>query len=134
MQPSTGEGMRLLKAWCKGDAAALEQLAPVVRDDDAGILVNHAVARGRRKRGGSALPRFHCRMQEMCRTEPRICALDEVLQELAKLDDRKSRLIELPYFGGLTAEETAEVLGISLRTVHREWDLTLSWLFRALRR
>ena len=66
------------------------------------------------------------------RTEDLI-ALDEALAALAKMDERKGRLVELRYFGGLTAEETAEVLSISLRTVHREWDLARTWLFRALR-
>jgi RNA polymerase sigma factor (sigma-70 family) len=58
--------------------------------------------------------------------------LDEALAALEKIDSRKSHLVELRFFGGLTAEETAEVLGISLRTVHREWDLARAWLFREL--
>lgn len=52
---------------------------------------------------------------------------------LARFDERKSRLVELRFFGGLNAEEAAEVLGISLRTVQREWDLARAWLFRELR-
>ena len=52
---------------------------------------------------------------------------------LAQIDERRSKLVELRFFGGLTAEETAEVLGISVRTVHREWDLARAWLFRELR-
>jgi RNA polymerase sigma-70 factor (ECF subfamily) len=62
-----------------------------------------------------------------------LVALDEAMVALAKLDERKCRLVELRFFGGLTAEETAEILGISLRTVHREWDLARVWLFRELR-
>jgi RNA polymerase sigma factor (sigma-70 family) len=67
------------------------------------------------------------------RTEDLI-ALDEALLELARLDERQARLVELRYFGGLTAEETAAALGISVRTVNREWGLARSWLFRALHR
>jgi RNA polymerase sigma-70 factor, ECF subfamily len=59
--------------------------------------------------------------------------LHEALQSLAKFDDRKSRIVELRFFGGLSTDETAEVLGISSRTVHREWDLARAWLFRELR-
>jgi RNA polymerase sigma factor (sigma-70 family) len=62
-----------------------------------------------------------------------LAALDEALIALSKLYTRKSELVELRFFGGLTAEETAEVLGISVRTVHREWDLARAWLFRELR-
>ncbi|MBV8810207.1 MAG: RNA polymerase subunit sigma-70, partial [Acidobacteriaceae bacterium] len=62
-----------------------------------------------------------------------VIAVDEALKSLAKFDDRKSRIVELRFFGGLNAEETAEVLGISARTVHREWDLARAWLFRELR-
>jgi hypothetical protein len=65
--------------------------------------------------------------------EPDVIALDEASQSLAKFDDRKSRIVELRFFGGLTTDETAEVLGISSRTVHREWDLASTWLFRELR-
>ena len=61
-----------------------------------------------------------------------LIALDEALVALAKLDERKSRLVELRYFGGLTSEEAAEVLGISPRTANREWDLARAWLFRVL--
>ena len=62
-----------------------------------------------------------------------LIALDHALSKLAKFDDRKSQLVELRFFGGLTAEETANVLGMSLRTVNREWSLARAWLFRELR-
>lgn len=97
------------------------------------VLVNHAIARGRRKRGGSTIL---VSLAEAGMTPDRsaeIIALDEALKSLAKLDDRKSRIVELRFFGGLNAEETAEILRISLRTVHREWDLARAWLFRELR-
>jgi RNA polymerase sigma factor (TIGR02999 family) len=97
------------------------------------VLVNHALARRRQKRGGSAVL---VSLSEAGAKEHRtadVVALDEALMMLAQLDDRKSRVVELRFFGGLSAEETAEVLRISLRTVHREWDLARSWLFRELR-
>jgi RNA polymerase sigma factor (TIGR02999 family) len=97
------------------------------------ILVSHAVARGRQKRGGSAIQVSLSEAASSPGRTAELIALDEALLALAKLDERKCRLIELRYFGGLTAEETAEVMGISLRTVHREWDLARSWLWRELR-
>jgi RNA polymerase sigma-70 factor (ECF subfamily) len=54
------------------------------------------------------------------------------LDSLATFDERKSRIIELRFFGGLTEEETAEVLKISLRTLQREWSMARAWLFRTL--
>lgn len=61
-----------------------------------------------------------------------LLALDEALTELAKMDERKSRLVELKYFGGLTGEQIAEALGVSLATVNRESRLAESWLHRYL--
>jgi DNA-directed RNA polymerase specialized sigma24 family protein len=58
--------------------------------------------------------------------------MDEALLALAKLDERKSRLVELRYFGGLTSDQAAEVPGISPRTADREWELARLWLFRVL--
>src|SRR5262245_12776815 len=63
-----------------------------------------------------------------------IVALDDALKSLAELDERKSRVIELRFFGGLNVEETAEVLGVSPRTVSREWSLAQAWLYRELTR
>ena len=62
-----------------------------------------------------------------------LIALDEALDELAKLDPRKSRIVELKFFGGLTAEETAEYLNISPVTVMREWARAKAWLYRELK-
>jgi RNA polymerase sigma-70 factor (ECF subfamily) len=60
-------------------------------------------------------------------------ALDDALKSLAEIDRRKSQIVELRFFGGLSAEETAEVLKVSLRTVEREWNLARTWLYRELR-
>lgn len=61
-----------------------------------------------------------------------LVALDEALAELAKLDERKSRIVELRFFGGLSVEETAEFLGVSPVTVMREWARAKAWLYREL--
>jgi RNA polymerase sigma-70 factor, ECF subfamily len=97
------------------------------------ILVSQAISRRRRKRGGSAVQVSLAAADEAPNRTADIVAHDEALMALARVDDRKSRLVELRFFGGLTAEETAEVLKISVRTVHREWDLARAWLFRELR-
>ena len=97
------------------------------------VLVNQAIARSRRKRGGSAILFSLTAAGDVSHRTTDVAALDEALIALAKLDARKSELVELRFFGGLTAEETAEVLGISVRTVRREWDLARAWLFRELR-
>jgi RNA polymerase sigma factor (TIGR02999 family) len=184
MQPPPGDVTRLLKAWCRGDAKALEQLAPLVEQELRRLarlylsreklghtlqptalineaylrllewnsvewqdrahflavaakmmrrtLVNHAVAHDRQKRGGSAVLVSLAEAAGVPESTEDLIALDDALTRLTEMDERKGRLVELRFFGGLTAEEAAEVLGISLRTVHREWDLARAWLFRAL--
>ena len=61
-----------------------------------------------------------------------LVVLDDALNSLAELDQRKSQIVELRFFGGLSVEETAEVMKISARTVAREWVVAQAWLFRAL--
>lgn len=58
--------------------------------------------------------------------------LDDALQSLAKLDERQAKIVELRFFGGLTLEETAHTLGISVKTISREWNFTKAWLYRRL--
>src|SRR5262249_45999649 len=86
------------------------------------VLVNHAIARRRQKRGGSLILVSLAEAGQKPDRTADVIALDEALVALAQFDDRKSQIVELRFFAGLSAEETAEVLGISLRTVHREWD------------
>jgi RNA polymerase sigma factor (sigma-70 family) len=62
-----------------------------------------------------------------------LVAVDDALQALAKVDDRKSRVVELRFFGGLSVEETASVLKVSPDTVMRDWKLAKAWLLRELR-
>ena len=97
------------------------------------ILIDHAKAKHRVKRGGTAVKVM---LDENVNfTQERaseLLALDDALQSLARMDERKSRIVELRYFGGLTVEETAEVLGISDKTVMRDWNLAKAWLYREL--
>ncbi|HSM36216.1 MAG TPA: ECF-type sigma factor, partial [Longimicrobiales bacterium] len=98
------------------------------------ILVNHAKARSRAKRGGDA-PVIRLD-EEMVTPEPRpeeLVALDDALKRLEDIDGRQSRVVELRYFGGLTIEETAQVLGISAVTVKRDWTTARAWLYREVR-
>ncbi len=93
------------------------------------ILVDHARRRSFAKRGGHAL----CvTLDEAVATaEERgveILALDEALAQLAAIDPRKSRVVELRYFGGLNIEETADNLGVSVDTVKRDWRMARAWL------
>jgi RNA polymerase sigma-70 factor (ECF subfamily) len=98
------------------------------------ILVDFARSRKYAKRGGGA--RATVSLDEaaaVSRDRAReILSLDEALQSLAVIDPRKSQIVELRFFGGLSLEETAEVLSVSSRTVLREWDLAKAWLNREL--
>ena len=186
MTDAPGDVTLLLNAWCNGDAAALERVAPLVeaelrniaraymrRESPGGtlqptalvneayvrligwhagewqnrthfyavaaklmrrVLVSHAVRRGRHKRGGSKMFVSLADAHDVAAERPTdLLALDEALTRLAAFDDRKARLIELRFFAGLTAQEAADLLGTSLRTVNREWSLARAWLFRELR-
>jgi RNA polymerase sigma factor (TIGR02999 family) len=97
------------------------------------ILVDHARHRGYQKRGGGAL-RVTLHEGVAAATEPAldVVALDRALDALKKVDDRKSQTVELRFFGGLSVEETAEVLHVSTDTVKRDWRLAKLWLLREL--
>lgn len=98
------------------------------------IMVDHARERQSLKRGGGALKVTLDEAALVIETRSdELLALDEVLERLALQDPRKSQIVELRYFGGLTVEETAEFLKISPRTVEREWTMAKAWLYRALR-
>jgi RNA polymerase sigma factor (TIGR02999 family) len=98
------------------------------------VLVDHARRRDRAKRGGDAI---HVSLIEAAHvaTPERadVLALDEALQRLEALDPRKSRIVEMRFFGGLSLEETAEALNVSVATVRRDWSLARAWLFRELK-
>jgi len=183
--PSTQGITQLLVAWKEGDAAALEQLTPLVHTElhrlakryMAGerhghilqttalvneafmrlidwrsvewqnrahffglaaqlmrhILVDFARAQRREKRGGEALLVSLSEAanvgQEQCAD---LVALDDALQTLEKLDQRQARVVELRFFAGLSIEETAEALKVSVSTVRRDWSAAEAWLYREL--
>jgi len=175
----------LLKKWCNGDEAALEQLTPMVygelhrlarlymaRESHRSalqttalvneayvrivdctniswqnrahffaicarimrrVLVDLARSRGYAKRGGGTRT---ISLEEVgpipWKRRIDFVALDDALTSLEEVDPRKSRIVELRFFGGLSVEETAEVLKVSDRTVKREWRLAKEWLSKAL--
>jgi RNA polymerase sigma factor (TIGR02999 family) len=98
------------------------------------ILVDFARARLRAERGGY---KQQVPLEEAAVVSNERCAdfiaLDDALKSLAEIDPRKSRMVELRFFGGLTVDETAEALNVSPRTVMYEWSLARDWLYRELR-
>jgi RNA polymerase sigma factor (TIGR02999 family) len=97
------------------------------------VLVDHAKARGREKRGGGAQ---RVELDEIdfadARHDPTLLDVDEALTRFARQDERKAKLIELLYFGGLTYEEAARTLNISTVTVHRDVKFAKAWLREAM--
>jgi RNA polymerase sigma factor (TIGR02999 family) len=191
MPPKYPEITVLLRAWNRGDAAALNQLTPLVyeelrrlarrymRNERLGntlqttalvneaylrlvdaksvgwqdrvhffavsaqimrrILVDAARARGSAKRGGQVKRINHSSAFNLDEIpdvssgrDRELVAIDDALKTLAEMDPRKSRVIELRFFGGLSVEETAEVLKISPQSVMRDWKLAKAWLMREL--
>ena len=97
------------------------------------ILVNHAHARRSAKRGGNSIAVSLDDAGEVAATEAtEVTDIDEALTRLAEFDERKSRILELHYFGGLTYEEMAEAVGLSTSTLHTELRLAKVWLRQAL--
>jgi RNA polymerase sigma factor (TIGR02999 family) len=97
------------------------------------ILVDYARTRSAKKRGGDVLK--VTLNEAVTGAEAHnldLVALDEALQALSGFDERKAKIVELRFFGGLRVDETAEVLGISSDTVMRDWRLARTWLFRQL--
>jgi RNA polymerase sigma factor (TIGR02999 family) len=193
MPANSGEITQLLKAWGRGDSAALDRLTLLVYEElrrlarnymrkehpghilQATALVNEAflrlvdarqvdwqdrahffavaartmrrilvdTARTRQslKRGGRALRVDHSTPVNLDRfpavassVASQLCALDDALTALARMDPRRAQVIELRYFGGLTVEETGHVLKISPQSVMRDWKLARAWLARELNR
>ena len=97
------------------------------------ILVDHARAKLADKRGGDS-ERIALEDAISLSNEPNVdvLAVDQALKELAEFDEQQSRIVELRFFGGLTIEETAHVVGISPATVKREWAMAKAWLHRKL--
>ena len=103
------------------------------------ILVDAARARTALKRGGAAPREEHSSTVDLdaipaagSDIAPMLCALDDALENLAQVDPRRAQVIELRFFGGLTVEETADLLRVSPQTVMRDWRLAKVWLAREL--
>jgi RNA polymerase sigma factor (TIGR02999 family) len=97
------------------------------------VLVDYARSRKTEKRGGDVLQVSLDGAVNVAEEKAvELIALDDALQDLEKMDARKSRIVELRYFGGLSVEETAEVLGLAPITVNREWSTAKAWLLRAI--
>jgi len=187
----SAEITRLLKAWGRGDSAALDRLTPLVydrlrrmarsymRNERPGhtlqatalvneaflrlvetrnldwtdrahffavcarvmrrILVDAARSRAATKRGGDVDRAEHSTAINLdqlpnpaSEMSAEVCALDEALTTLAQIDPRQAQVIELRFFGGLTVEETAQILQTSPQTVMRDWRLARAWLAREL--
>lgn len=97
------------------------------------ILVNHAVSRNRQKREGTMIRVTLDRAVNIFEENTlNLLVLDQALKSLAALDERPARIFELRFFGGLTVEETAEIMGISPATVKREWSIAKLYLQREL--
>jgi RNA polymerase sigma factor (TIGR02999 family) len=97
------------------------------------ILVDYARSRGCAIRGGE---NRHVNLDEVvmvsAQPEPDLLRLDDALRDLSQFDPRKAQVVEMRYFGGLTAEEIASVLDVSPQTVHRDWSLAKAWLVRQM--
>ena len=98
------------------------------------ILVDHARQHNAAKRGGSDQQRLSITSAEALSDKPDLdlLALHEALEELAVVDPQQSRIVELKFFGGLSIEETAEVLNLGHATVERDWKMARAWLRRKL--
>lgn len=100
------------------------------------ILVDHARARSRKKRGEGEAPVSLDTLQEILPDEAQpddVIELDEALERLSALEERKGQVVELHYFGGLSYDEVAAALGISPATVHRDLRMARAWLYKELR-
>lgn len=99
------------------------------------ILIDHARGHLREKRGGARelLPLNEALVFSPEKSEE-LVRLDKALERLSALDERQGRIVELRFFGGLTVEETAEFIGISAKTVKRDWALAKAWLYGEMRK
>ncbi len=98
------------------------------------ILTDHARARMSAKRGGGMDADPLMEIRPMRTDQPAgVLAVNDALNELSALDERQEKIVEMRFFGGLTVEETAEVLGVSVRTVEREWSMARAWLYTRLK-
>ena len=98
------------------------------------ILVDYARNHAAAKRGANRNVNFDDRLVLSREPDANLIALDDALKQLERMDQQQSRVVELKYFGGLTNEETAEFMGISVSTTKREWNVAKAWLSRQIKR
>lgn len=99
------------------------------------VLVHMARAKRYQKRGGSAVRVTFDEALPVMREPGRdLIALDDALEALAAVDERKARVVEMRFFGGLTAEQSANAIGVSVETVMRDWKVAKAWLLRELKK
>lgn len=99
------------------------------------VLIDHARARQRHKRGGGALrTTLNENIPDLDLKVVEVIALNECLTRLAKIDPRQVQIVDLLFFGGLSIDEIARHLGLSTKTVRRDWQVARAWLYRELRR
>ena len=99
------------------------------------VLVDHARSRGYQKRGGGAQRvTLDERALAAAPMDVNLIALDQALEQLAAVDERKVRVIEMRFFGGLSVEDTATALGVSTDTVKRDWRIAKLWLLNAIKK
>ena len=98
------------------------------------VLVDIARQRRADRRGGPAVVHVPLDRVDIAQSVPDadLVAVDDALERLAAHDPRKARVVELRFFGGLSMDETAQALGVSVRTVHNDWTFARAWLYRAL--
>src|ERR1700674_5574901 len=146
---------QLLVDWSNGDKAALDEMLPLVYEaylrliDQKNvnwqnraqffglaaeimrrILVNHALHRRAAKRGGGALRvSLEVAVNSFEQKDVNLVALDEALKNLATIDPRQCKIVEMKFFGGLTVAEIAEVLQVSSGTIERDWKMARAWLY-----
>jgi len=98
------------------------------------LLIDHARRRHFARHGGDAvLVSLENATTMSSQSAEELLAINEALEELSRLDQRKGRVVELRYFGGLSLEETAEVLDVSVMTIRRDWRAAKAWLYRWLK-
>jgi RNA polymerase sigma factor (TIGR02999 family) len=98
------------------------------------ILVDYARGHRAGKRGANCKVELDENLEQPQQSATDVIALDDALTRLAQLDPQQSLIVELRFFGGMTLEETAAVLGVSLATAKRDWSMARAWLFRDLRK
>jgi RNA polymerase sigma factor (TIGR02999 family) len=96
------------------------------------VLVDHARKKQAAKRGGAGQIKLETPLTSLS-PDSEVLAVDQALRKLESIDARKAQVVERKYFGGMTTEETADSLAVSVATVERDWTMAKAWLFRELR-